>query len=172
MTAPEYSFGKYSISFIFDQYLASSAQPKSLHCRTREVVFWLQLSMSEFQLWNRVSCAAKGPTASLPSQVPFPHHTLCPLLLIFKVKLAWNISITIHTQEALGAISKTGKEPTFQLEVMAMFILVASFPVDSSADPSLCPAFNIPEDMVQEQEDLFWRMASKILKKVQKYSVK
>ena len=72
----------------------------------------------------------------------------------------------------MGTISKTGKEPTFQLEVMATFILQASFLVDSSADPSLCPAFNIPEDMVLEQEDLCWRMASKILKKVQKYSVK
>ena len=59
------------------------------------------------------------------------------------------------------------------MEVMATFILEASLLVDSSADPSLCLAFNIPEDMVLEQEDsLCWRMASKILKKVQKYSVK
>ena len=55
----------------------------------------------------------------------------------------------IHIKEALGTINITGKEPVFQLEVIAIFILEASFQVDPSADPSQYPIFKISEDLMQ-----------------------
>ena len=54
-----------------------------------------------------------------------------------------------HTKEYLGTINITGKELVFQLEVIAIFILDASFQEDPSAYPSQCHIFKISEDMIR-----------------------